>query len=217
MEKTLLVGDHLVVDRVTLSPPSKWMPLIHYREPRRGDIIVFIMPVPDETDANGKPVYLMLVKRLIGLPGDHIHLRNGIVIDNGVAQNQPHAEPTTQENHQDFLDEFPSVPPYPQPGGATEGWAVDFPSYIQDGDLVVPPGKYFMMGDNRHDSLDSRFWGFVPRENILGRPLFNYWSFDTPEEAYEQTGFGARLAWMGHVALHFITDTRWSRTFHRTE
>ncbi len=86
------------------------------------------------------------------------------------------------------------MPPYPQPGGATESWAVDFPNHVVDGDLVVPPGMYFMMGDNRHDSLDSRFWGFVPRQNIVGRPLFNYWSFITPESEYEQTGLGTGLA-----------------------
>ena len=74
------------------------------------------------------------------------------------------------------------VPPRPGP--------VDFPNHIENGDLVVPPGKYFMMGDNRHNSLDSRYWGFVPRENIVGRPLFNYWSFVTPEDQYEQTGIG---------------------------
>lgn len=217
MENTLLVGDHLVVDRVTLSPPSHWMPLVRYREPRRNDIIVFIKPSPEpEPDSDGKPQYLFLVKRLIGLPGDHIHLRNGIVIVNGVAQAQPHAQPTTPENHNDFLDEFPSVPPWPQPGGATESWAVDFPNHIVNGDLVVPAGMYFMMGDNRHDSLDSRFWGFVPRANIIGRPLFNYWSFKTPEAEYDQTGVANHVAWMVHVAVHFLTDTRWSRTFHRT-
>jgi signal peptidase I len=213
MEKTLLVGDHLLVDRITLAPPSKWMPLVYYREPKRGDVVVFLKPVPD-LDADGRPQYLFLVKRLIGVPGDHIHLRNGIVIINGVAQAQPHAQPTTPENHTDFLDEFPSIPPYPQPGATPETWAVDFPNHIKDGDLVVPPGMYFMMGDNRHNSLDSRYWGFVPRANIVGRPLFNYWSFKTPEDQYEQAGLANKLAWMGHVALHFFTDTRWSRTFH---
>ena len=217
MENTLLVGDHLVVDRITLAPPAKWMPLVRYREPRRGDIIVFIKPVPEpEPDAEGKPQYFFLVKRLVGVPGDHIHLRDGIVILNGVAQEQPHAQPTTQENYREFLDEFPSVPPATEPG-ATESWAVDFPSHVTDGDLVVPPGMYFMMGDNRHDSLDSRYWGFVPRQNIVGRPLFNYWSFVTPESEYEQSGLGNRLAWMGHVVTHFFSDTRWSRTFHLTK
>jgi signal peptidase I len=205
MEKTLLVGDHLVVDRITLAPPAKWMPLVHYREPRRGDIVVFLKP--------GEPD-LFLVKRLIGVPGDHIHLHDGIVSINGVAQDQPHAEATTPENHTDFLDEFPSVPPYATPGGATETWAVGFPNHIENGDLVVPPGKFFMMGDHRHNSLDSRYWGFVPRENIVGRPLFNYWSFVTPEDQYEQPGIGNSLAWMGHVALHFFTETRWKRTLH---
>ncbi|MDR3750716.1 MAG: signal peptidase I [Terracidiphilus sp.] len=213
MEKTLLVGDHLVVDRITLAPSAKWMPLVHYREPKRGDIVVFLKPVPDMVD--GQPQYLFLVKRLVGVPGDRIHLRNGIVIINGVAQDQPHAEKTTLENHSDFLDEFPSVSPDPQ-FGATEGWAVEFPNLIENGDLVIPPGKYFMMGDNRHNSLDSRYWGFVPRENIVGRPLFNYWSFKTPEDQYEQSGIGNSVAWMGHVALHFFTDTRWSRTLHLT-
>jgi signal peptidase I len=79
---------------------------------------------------------------------------------------------------------------------------------------VVPPGHFFMMGDHRHNSLDSRYWGFVPRENIVGRPLFNYWSFKTPEDQYEQAGIGNSLAWMGHVVLHFVSDTRWKRTLH---
>lgn len=216
MENTLLVGDHLVVDRLTLAPPAKWMPLVHYREPRRGDIMVFIKPVlspGDPVGPDGKPEYLFLVKRCVGIPGDHIHLRNGIVIVNGVAQSQPYAQPTTPENFNEFLDDFPSVPPG-DVQGSTESWDVAFPKYIQNGDLVVPPGHYLMMGDNRHNSLDSRFWGFVPRANIIGRPLFNYWSFKTSEEEYDQTGVGHQVAWMLHVATHFFTDTRWSRTFH---
>jgi signal peptidase I len=214
MEKTLLVGDHLLVDRITLAPLTKWMPLVHYREPKRGDIVVFIKPVTDP-DADGNPQYLILVKRLIGVPGDRIHLRNGIVILNGVAQNQPYAPAITPENHQEFLDEFPSVPP-PEISQVPDSWSnVDFPNNVVNGDLVVPPGHYFMMGDNRHNSLDSRYWGFVPRENIVGRPIFNYWSFVTPEDQYNQPGIGNTLAWMGHVALHFFTETRWSRTLHR--
>jgi signal peptidase I len=217
MENTLLVGDHLVVDQITLAPPALWMPLIRYRQPRRGDIVVFRKPVYqpgiDAAGADGTPHYTILVKRLIGLPGDHIHLRNGIVFLNGVAQSQPYAQPTTPENFNEFLDDFPSLPPS-DIQETTESWDVAFPKYIQNGDLVVPPGHYFMMGDNRHISLDSRFWGFVPRANILGRPLFNYWSFKATEGQLEQTGVGQKLAWIGHVLVHFFPDTRWKRTFH---
>ena len=215
MKNTLLVGDHLVVDQITLSPPASWMPLIRYREPRRGDIVVFRKPVYqpgiDATDADGTPQYTPLVKRLIGVPGDHIHLRNGIVIVNGVAQPVGFAQPTTTDNFNEFLDDFPAVPPS-EATGSTESWAVNFSNYVRDGDLVVPPGMYFMMGDNRHNSLDSRFWGFVPRANIIGRPLFNYWSFEATEGEYEKTGVSQKFAWMGHVALHFFSDTRWKRT-----
>ncbi len=212
MENTLLVGDHLLVDRISLAPPASWMPLVHYREPRRGDVVVFIKPVPDEV--NGESQYLYLVKRLVAVPGDHLHLRDGLVYVNG--RPQPLAKtalesPAMSPSEEIFLDEFPSVPPADNPS-ATPEWAVESSKYIQNGDLIVPPGKYFMMGDHRHDSLDSRYWGFVPRENIVGRPLFNYWSFKTPENEYEKPGIGNKIAWLGHVVVHFFTDTRWSRT-----
>ena len=218
MEKTLLIGDHLVVDRINLAPPARWMPLVKYREPRRGDVVVFIKPSPEpQPDAEGKPQYLFLVKRLMGVPGDRIHLHNGVVIINGVAQALPKQGSNDPPNilDEEFLDEFPSIPPALAPSGsATEAWALDAPNHIVNGELVVPPGMYFMMGDNRHNSLDSRYWGFVPRGNLVGRPLFNYWSFEATEADLDQTSFGQRLAWIGHVALHFFTETRWARTFH---
>jgi signal peptidase I len=218
MEKTLLVGDHLVVDRITIAPPTWWMPLVHYREPRRGDVVVFIKPSPEpQLDAEGKPQYFFLVKRLIAVPGDHVRLNDGIVSINGVAQPLPRDGSNLPMDtiDREYLDDFPSIPPAMAPsGGATEAWSLDFPKYVKDGDLVVPPGMFFMMGDNRHNSLDSRYWGFVPRANIVGRPLFNYWSFNTSEDQYEQSGLGNRLAWMLHVVTHFFSQTRWSRTFH---
>jgi signal peptidase I len=217
MRNTLLVGDHLIVDRITLAPPTSWMPLVHYREPKRGDIVVFLKPVADPDPVDGSPTYPFLVKRLVGLPGDRIHLHNGIVILNGVAQSPPvdGKQAPSNPGEEEFLDEFPSVAPVPEPGNfITEAWTVDISHHIVDGELVVPPGNYFMMGDNRHNSADSRFWGFVPRENIVGRPLLNYWSFETPDDQEGKTGIGNNLAWMGHVALHFFTDTRWKRTLH---
>ncbi|WP_263355000.1 signal peptidase I [Acidicapsa acidisoli] len=202
MLDALLVGDHLLVDRITIAPRPSWMPLVHYREPKRGDIVVFFGPGQPDTH---------LVKRLIGVPGDHIHLRNGIVILNGVAQNEPYVKPRPEDVYSPYIDDFPSVPTS-EASGVTAEWAVDLPNHIQGNDLVVPPGMYFMMGDNRHNSNDGRFWGFTPRANIVGRPLFNYWSFKTPDDQMYKTGLANQIAWMGNVVLHFFTDTRWKRT-----
>jgi signal peptidase I len=207
MEKTLLVGDHLLVDRITLDPPSSWMPLVRYREPKNGDIVVFFGPGQPDT---------FLVKRLIGKPGDHIHLRNGVVILNGVAQNEWYVNHPPEDSYFPYIDDFPSVPPS-EANGVTSEWAVDMPNHIQGNDIVVPDGMFLMMGDNRHRSNDSRFWGFVPRANIAGRPLFNYWSFKTPDDQMYKTTLSDNLAWMTHVVLHFFSDTRWSRTLKRVK
>ena len=209
MVKTLLIGDHVLVDRVTLAPPAKWAPFTHYRDVQRGDVIVFLKP--------GEPD-LFLVKRAIALPGDRIHLRNGVVYLNGVAQNEPQAampveDGNIQHSFNAYRDDFPDVPPGPY-DQVTASWAYELPTHIVDGDLVVPPGKVFAMGDNRPDSLDGRFWGFVPRENIVGRPMFVYWSFDTPADQINKQSIGERLAFMGHIVTHFFTETRWSRTLH---
>ena len=212
MEKTLLIGDHLLVDRITLSPPASWMPLTHYREPKRGDIVVFLKPAMDPTPDGGLE-YPTLVKRLIGCPGDRIHLRSGVVYVNGVAQTEPYAAPGPDDSFIPYMDNFPAVSTT-EAMGVTAEWAVALPGFIQGDDLVVPAGMYFMMGDHRHKSLDSRFWGFVPRANIIGRPLFNYWSFETPDTQMYKTSFRERIAWMAHVTIHFFSDTRWSRTLH---
>jgi signal peptidase I len=215
MVKTLLVGDHVVVDRITIAPPTKWMPFVHYRPIQRGDIIVFMKPNPETPD-------LILVKRTIGIPGDRIHLRGGIVYVNGVAQNEPYATMPSNDGdpidaYTPYRDDFPSV----TPGDAdelTEQWREELPTHIVHGpdgdDLLVPPGKVFAMGDNRARSLDGRFWGFVPDENIMGRPMFVYWSFKTPDDQENKTSFGDRVGFVFHVILHIFDGTRWSRTFH---
>jgi len=208
MENTLLIGDHVLVNRITLAPPAKWAPFVYYRDVRRDDIIVFYKPT---LEANGQ--HLFLVKRVIGLPGDHIHLENGVVYRNGVALNEPWVkEPPDQPGFLPYRDDFPDVPP--QDDDVTAEWAEAMPQYVHNGDLVVPPGMYFVMGDNRTVSLDSRYWGFVPRANIVGRPLLVYWSFRTPDSEQYKTSFADQLAWIGHETLHFFTETRWGRTFH---
>lgn len=212
MEKTLLIGDHVLVDRITFAPPTRWAPFIHYRNIRRGDIIVFYKP--------GEPK-LFLVKRVVAIPGDHLHLEHGIVYLNGQVQNMPFATlPTDDGDPNDayypYRDDFPAVAP-PEGADVTATWQVDLPNHIQNGDLVIPPDDYFAMGDNRLISLDSRYWGFVPRANIIGRPLFVYWSFVTPEDQEDKTSIGDRVQFMGHILLHFFGQTRWSRTLHRVQ
>ncbi|MDQ2926235.1 MAG: signal peptidase I [Acidobacteriota bacterium] len=210
MKNTLLVGDHLLVDRVTLAPPTKWAPFVHYRAVQRGDIIVFLKPNPETPD-------LILVKRVIGVPGDHIHLVNGVVFLNGAPQTEPHTlnddpdEP--RPAYIPYRDEFPAVTPTAN-DGLTEVWAQELATNVQNGDIVVPAGKVFAMGDNRHNSLDGRYWGFVPDENIMGRPMFVYWSFKTPADQEDKTSMGDRIAFMFHVAIHIFDGTRWSRTLH---
>jgi len=204
MEKTLLIGDHVVVDRITLAPRTDWAPFIPYRNVKRGDIIVFFKP--------GEPD-LYLVKRVVGIPGDHLHLRNGIVYLNGVAQDEPLADKPTDANYFAYRDDFPAIAPS-EAMDVTASWSVDLPTHIQGEDLVVPEGKYFAMGDNRTVSLDSRYWGFVPRANIVGRPLFVYWSFIQPGDQYEKTSLSDRASFLLHTILHFFDQTRWKRTFH---
>ncbi|MBW4040112.1 MAG: signal peptidase I [Acidobacteria bacterium] len=211
MENTLLIGDHVVVDRITLAPPTKWAPFVYYRPVRRGDVIVFMKPNPETPD-------LILVKRAIAVAGDRVHLRHGIVYVNGVAQKEPYAEmPRDDGNLNDayepYRDDFPAVTPGPEEQ-LTELWREELPTHIQGDDLVVPPGKVFAMGDNRTESLDGRYWGFVPVENIMGRPMFVYWSFKTPEDQEYKTSMSDRVGFMFHMVLHIFDDTRWKRTFH---
>jgi signal peptidase I len=202
MENTLLIGDHVFVDRIAFAPPTHWIgPLEPYRTVQRNDIVVFLSPAEPG---------LYVVKRIIGIPGDRIHLREGKVYRNGEALNEPYVMPR-DGSYNPYRDNFPSVPPSDIYNVNPE-WHLAMRNYIQGGDLVVPPDRYFAMGDNRDVSLDSRYWGFIPRENIIGRPLFIYWSFETPADQYRKSSMSDRLAFIGKIALHFFDETRWKRT-----
>jgi signal peptidase I len=168
MERTLLVGDFLLVNKNIYGPPGKWRWLLPYREIQRGDIIVFHFPLdPPEH----------VVKRVIGVPGDRIHLKDGIVYRNGQPLTEPYAV-YESANEDAFRDQFPSAP-YTDPGVDAHWWR-QMRADASGGDLVVPAGQYFVMGDNRNHSRDSRYWGFVPRSSIVGRPFIIYFSVREP-------------------------------------
>lgn len=211
MASTLLVGDHVLVERVTLAPSSPLAGFLPYGELQHDEPIVFFRPAPN---ASGQ--HDILVKRVIGLPGDRIHLRHGIVYRNGIALHESYAAQPNAANYDPYNDDFPAIPTA-QGRDVLASWSVDLPGCIQGEDLVVPPGFYFMMGDNRINSYDSRYWGLVPRANLIGRPLFIYWSFKTPEEEQYKTTVTERSSFALHQALHLFDETRWSRTFHRIQ
>jgi signal peptidase I len=209
MENTLLIGDHVFVNRVQFAPKSSWIgPLLPYRDVRRGDIVVFLHPDPRDEG-------MYIVKRIIGIPGDRIHLRDGVVYRNGVALDEPYVykadNPPEVRAEEPYRNNFPAVPPTEDPN-VYPNWIVDLPSFVHGDDIVVPPGHYFGMGDHRHVSLDSRYWGFIPRENIIGRPMFIYWSFETPEDQYRKTAWSDRISFLAKVVFHFFDETRWRRT-----
>jgi signal peptidase I len=185
MASTLLAGDHVLVERASLAPSTSWAPFIPYRDIHRGEPIVFYKPV---LEPDGQQ--LILVKRVIGVPGDRIHLRHGIVYLNGVAQNEPKAVQITSANYDPYRDDFPSIPSANVPGVTAE-WSLDLPTHIQGEDLVVPPDSSLVMGDNRTNSLDGRL---VPRANLIGRPLFVYWSFKTPDDQVDKNSLADRAS-----------------------
>ena len=203
MEKTLLVGDHVFVDRLTPTGQEGFLGrLLPYRDIRRGDTAVFLSPADPGT---------YLVKRIIAVPGDRIHLHNREVYLNGVRQVEPYAV------HSDSLsdayrDEFPAVSPYA--ASTAPGWPAVLTQNLSNGELVIPPGNYFAMGDNRDNSYDSRYWGFVPGKNIVGRPLFIAWSLDQTEADFPTNApMTERIAAFLRTTVHFFGLTRWHRVF----
>jgi signal peptidase I len=209
MERTLLVGDFLLFNKQIYAPAdrlSRW--LLPYRSPARDDIIVFRHPYPP-----------MLIKRVVGLPGDRLRIVSGQVFINGVALREPYAafEPAPPNSAR---DNFPGEI-YTGPQVDPEWWR-EMRSLTRDGELTVPPDQYFVLGDNRNHSWDSRYWGFVPRDAVVGRPLVIYFSLDRPsttdvEQMPPEPAQPPADDKLGHereLAAKVAAFARWRRIFH---
>jgi signal peptidase I len=205
MENTLLIGDFLLADKLHLAQPGefgRW--LLPYRPIRRGDVVVFRYPV-DPTQ--------YFVKRVIGLPGDHIRLENKMVFVNGSYLREDYAI-HSMPNLEMYRDDFPLHAGMPV--DVNRHWRLELDRHVERGELVVPQGQYFVMGDNRDQSLDSRYWGFVPRGNIMGRPLLIYLSINNgPRTEPVRAGSDGKLMYSGQVLAHFLHLARWDRIFRR--
>lgn len=197
MEETLLVGDYLFVDKLHFGSSHDSVSLVPFRPVQRGDIVVFHHPA-DPT--------LHLVKRVVGVPKDRIRLVNKQVWINGVAQQEGYVHYLNSPPDV-FRDDFPRLD-FLSPN-INPRWYIDLPNHIDRGELVVPAGEYFVMGDNRDNSQDSRYWGFVPAENIIGRPLLVYWS--VRDDGEDRGPMGDKIAHSLYVLAHFFRLTRWER------
>jgi signal peptidase I len=198
MEDTLLIGDHLLVDKLAYSPSGPVSKhILPYREVKRGDVIVFRYPVD---------IRQTFVKRCIGVPGDRIKMVDKQLILNGRAVNEPYVYHKT-EYVDSYRDNFPSEPNV----RVAEAAGDMLNNHVVNGEVVVPRGFYFAMGDNRDSSLDSRYWGFVPAANIIGKPLIIYWSYDASTEAL--AGPMISVDHLLDLVQHFPSKTRWRRTF----
>ncbi|NYF78012.1 signal peptidase I [Granulicella arctica] len=205
MEPTLRIGDFLLVNKQIVPHAATGDPLpgtgIH-----RGDIIVFYYPIDPS---------LHLVKRVIGLPGDRIHLHEGHVYLNGQLLDEPYAiyRPAAPDGFRDNFPRMQSAEP-----GVDSRWWINMRHLIDHGDLVIPKGQYFVLGDNRNNSEDSRYWGFVPHAAIVGKPFLIYFSLRQPER--DDPPATARLesplrrpSLEERVIDHLSDFARWDRTF----
>jgi signal peptidase I len=197
MENTLLVGDFLLVDKLRFAGNPGAPHVLPYGTIKRGDIVVFYFPV----DASQ-----FLVKRVIGMPGDHVRLRNRTVYVNGDPLQEGYAV-HKQWMPDGYRDNFPNQRGYSR--DIDSHWRYQLSNYVNNGEVVVPEGHYFVLGDNRDNSLDSRYWGFVPRANIVGRPLVIYLSVrgSEPERSSD------KLIHSGQILAHLLQLARWDRMF----
>jgi len=199
MHNTLLTGDHLIVDKLAYAPSGSFAKyLLPYEQVKRGDIIVFKHPTLVTVD---------YVKRVIGVPGDHIKLVNKQVFVNGQVLNEPYV--LHESNFYPYRDNFPAGDPEYNPDPKMSARMDEMlRTEVVNGELVIPPGNYFAMGDNRDNSLDSRYWGLVPRDNIMGKPWIIFWSYDAPTD--DLTDYNLRH--LLDLGQHFFSRTRWNRT-----
>jgi signal peptidase I len=208
MEPTVLVGDHLIVSRVGYDVGIPFTSISEplWREPKRQQIIVFRAPLADQ----GYPDF---IKRCIGVPGDHIKIVGGKVFVNGTALVEPYVG-HSPDYEQYSWENFPQQRVLMQPDFRDRPeWTDELNNAVVNGELVVPPGQYFMMGDNRDDSNDSRYWGFVPRANIIGTPVVIYMSINAKDDDAWQPGhLDARLETYADAVVH-PTTVRWRRLF----
>jgi signal peptidase I len=207
MESTLLIGDHLLVNKFIVGGHGAWYEkFLPYRVLERGDIIVFKYPYQDHQH---------FVKRVIGLPGDHLKLVDQQVYVNGKLLNEPYAVHDPSAPYDPLNYNFPphGVQMFSSP--VQLEWAHEIKKYVVGNEIIVPPGKYFAMGDNRDRSSDSRYWGFVDRDAIMGRPFLIYWSVDATSADYSsESTFWTRLSGVMDTLIHLPARTRWSRMLH---
>src|SRR5207247_2611950 len=189
MENNLLIGDHLLVNKFIVGPTPLAIgrALLPVRPIRHGDIVVF--KYPDEPDRD-------FIKRVIGLPGETVELRNKKVYINGKPIDEPYVH---------FLSPPSSAGQEVTSADVRENYAP----------VTVPPDHYFVMGDNRDNSQDSRYWGFLPRGYIKGKALVIYWSYEAGREDYQDQSAGATIRGFASVFVHFFTRTRWDRLLHQ--
>ena len=199
MEQTLLVGDYLLVDKVHDGHSTFWRWLMPYRPVQRQDIIVFRYPLDPHQH---------FVNRVVAVPGDRVRLVNKHVFVNGVRQNDAYAT-FHWEQRDGFRDNFPDGNLLVL--GMSSPWYLQLRKLTENGELIVPEGYFFVLGDNRDDSSDSRYWGFVPAENIVGRPLVIYWSVLRPDPALSDGPPSDKLSSLASDVTHILQDLRWDR------
>jgi signal peptidase I len=202
MESTLLIGDYVLVDKFCYGDNGWWDRLLPYRKVQRRDIVVFHYPVNPAQH---------FVKRVVGVPGDKIRLINKHVFVNGNPVDEPYVQYISHDR-KPYRDDFPrtDIPEF----GVNAKWWAEMRRLVEDHQLIVPEDYYFVLGDNRDDSQDSRYWGFVPRQNIIGRPLVIYWSAtNLNNDLPTAPTAGDRLYHLTYAVTHIFQITRWQRTF----